>query len=163
MEINPFLARQGQVRTIVSALPPPLCLIDVEFCPQSVMDAERQHRAAVLTTMSLTPVTLLGCLLSSDPCMLQASVEPFSSPEDFDILTTSEASDELDEPWLASMVAELLAPEGDAPGGVSGPQGAALPTSDPLSEYESMSGYESLLLQPPSQSKKRKHCFSAAD
>ena len=163
MEVDPFLAGQGQVRTIVIALPSPLCLIYVESPLQRVLDADRQDRAAVLTTMSLTPVTLLGCLLSSDPCVLQASVEPFSSPGDFDVLTTSEASDELDEPWLASMVAELLAPEGDAPSDVSGPQGAALPTSDPLSEYESLSGYESLFLQPPSQSKKRKRCFSADD
>ena len=95
--------------------------------------------------------------------MAQAFEEPFDCPKELELLSSPEASDELDESWLASMVAELLEPEGDLPSSISDPQGAALPDLDFVSEYETMPGCESFHLQQPCQSNKRKRCFSAAD
>ena len=96
--------------------------------------------------------------------MAQAFEEPFDCPKELELLSSPEASDELDESWLASMVAELLEPEGDLPSSISDPKGAALPDDpDFVPEYELMSGHESFHLQQPCQSNKRKRCFSAAD
>ena len=95
--------------------------------------------------------------------MAQAFEEPFGCPKELELLSSPEASDELDESWLASMVAELLEPEGDLPSSISGPPSGALPDLDFVPEYEIMSGYETFHLQQPCQSNKRKRCFLAAD
>ena len=85
-------------------------------------------------------------------------------PEELELLSSPEVSNELDDPWLASMVAELLTPGGALPSSTSCAQGtcAALPDLDPKSVYEMMSGHESFKLQQARHSNKRKRCFSAA-
>ena len=95
--------------------------------------------------------------------MAQAFEEPFGCPKEVELPSSPKASDELDESWLASMMAELLENEGDLPSSISGPQGAALPDLDFMSEYETMPRCESSHKQQPCQSNKRKRCFSAAD
>lgn len=97
-------------------------------------------------------------LLSSRACIPQAFEEPFPCFGELEPLSSPEASDELDESWLASMVAQLLTPGGDLLRNTNGAQDSASPELDSVASEYAMS-----LLQQPSQSNKRKRCFSADD
>jgi len=83
--------------------------------------------------------------------LMQATLDISSLSEETELLSSAQASSELDDGWFSSMVAELLAPDDHLP--------SAIFTASP--DQDSVFQYDSPFSRQHSQSKKRKRPSAA--